>query len=327
MSKTRQTRIFILLTLVSDYVIIIKKAKEDLNMKQKKNKILHLAVIFMLLFTATGGFFVFTGLIPINKSLAEAKTKSKKKMPRFNPKLLAKEKKERAKLIKKYKLDDETIKKVDKYIKKFILRTRHFISFRQGLEDLNIIDENAKLIKKHKIIIGNDSDEELDFANNDNTLTATNSGISNAVNKVKHKRPPVKEYIVTRVHSGIYSSFTIPQTPGKPYKGGGMRPDGKIYDAEVITFSSNVSYLRIYRRLGKKLILKTYYIDKSKKILVPMNYIDIVRKDNKFYDSGLRMWRSYPPINHSYPGKDSNVFVTLSGSIEYTIRGVKKPEK
>ena len=67
-------------------------------------------MLFTLIFARNEDLSKLTNSITIT---AMAKTK----MPKFNAKLLKKEKKNRRKLIKKYKLDKTTVKKVDKWVK------------------------------------------------------------------------------------------------------------------------------------------------------------------------------------------------------------------
>lgn len=298
-------------------------------MKTKKTIII-IIMLFTLIFARNEDLSKLTNSITIT---AMAKTK----MPKFNAKLLKKEKKNRRKLIKKYKLDKATVKKVDKWVKQEILRTRHFVEFREGLCELGIIDENGKLIKKLRFIV--DNEDENNIINNTGGNTGNNNinqsqnpenntDDSNNNTKTNKSFTKAKQYIVTKVPAGMYTAPNHPYHGRKPYNGQGLRPDGKIYDVELYTFSSNVSYAVISRKYKNKIIKKSYMLDLITNTMTPMNHGKIENIGGSYCDSGTYMTSDNKNIRYymdvTENGMTKNISIEIQSSWEYVIRGVKK---
>ena len=276
-------------------------------------------------------------LSKLTNSITKTEAMAKTKMPKFNAKLLKKEKKNRRKLIKKYKLDKATVKKVDKWVKQEILRTRQFVEFFDGLYELDIIDENGKLIKKPRSIADNETENNITDNTGDNTGNNNsnqsqnpdnNTNSSNNNTKTNKPSTKAKQYIVTKVPAGIYTALNHPHNGYKPYNGLGMRPDGKIYNVSLYNFTSNVSYAIISRKYGNKLIMKSYIIDLMTNTMTPMNYGKIKNISNSYCDGGAYMTSDNKSLRYymdvTINGLTKNISVGIQDSWEYVIRGVKK---
>lgn len=299
-------------------------------MKTKKTIII-IMVLFALIFARN------EDLSKLTNSVTRIEAMAKTRIPKFNAKLLKKEKKNRRKLIKKYKLDKATVKKVDKWVKQEILRTRQFVEFSEGLYELDIIDENGKLIKKPRFIADNETENNITDNTGDNTGNNNsnqsqnpdnNTNSSNNNTKTNKPSTKAKQYIVTKVPAGIYTAPSHPHNGYKLYSGSGMRPDGKIYDVELYTFSSNVSYAVIERKHGNKLIRKSYIIDLMTNTMTPMNYGKIKNISNSYCDGGAYLTSDNKSLRYymdvTINGLTQNVSVEIQDSWEYVIRGVKK---
>ena len=107
-----------------------------------------------------------------------------------------------------------------------------------------------------------------------------------------------------------------------------MRPDGKIYNVGLYTFTSNVSYAVISRKYGNKIIMKSYLIDLMTNTMTPMNNSKIKAMSNIYVDGGSYMTsdriglRYY--MNVTTDGQTNTTSVEIQDSWEYVIRGVKK---
>lgn len=296
----------------------------------KTKKITIVIILFALIFARN------EDLSKLTNSVTRTEAMAKTRMPKFNKKLLKKEKKNRLKLIKKYKLDKATVKEVDKWVEQEILRTRHFVEFLEGLYELDIIDENGKLIKKPRFIADNETENNITDNTGDNTGNNNSNQLQNPDNntngnnnntEINKSSTKNKEYIVTKVPAGMYMS-------GHPYhgyglyNGTGMRPDGKIYDVELATFGSNISYAIIKRKHGNKIIMKSYIIDLMTNTMTPMNYGKIKNISHTYFDgntykkSDNKSLRFYKDITIN--GETTNVSVEIQDSWEYVIRGVKR---
>jgi myosin heavy chain kinase D len=296
----------------------------------KTKKIIIVMILFALIFAKS------EDLSKITNAMTRTEAMAKTKMPRFNSKLLKKEKKNRRRLIKKYKLDKATVKKVDKWVKNKILRTRRFIEFLEGLYELNIIDENGKLIKKPRFIANNEPGNDTTDVADNNTENNSNNQSQNPDNKTNNSNnnnknnktfTKPKQYIVTKVPAGMYTAPSHPHNGYRQYSGSGMRPDGKIYDVELYNFGSNISYAVISRKHGNKIISKSYMIDLMTNTMTPMNYGKINRINSSYADGGNYMKSDSKALRYyidvTINGVTSNITVEFQDSWEYVIRGVE----
>lgn len=287
-------------------------------MKTKKTIII-IMVMFAVIFARSENLSKFTNSVTRTESMA------KTKIPKFNAKLLKKEKKNRKKLIKKYNLDKATVKKVDTWVKKEILRTRHFVEFREGLYELDIIDENGKLIKKPRFIADNE-DENPNISDNNIGQSQNPNNTNNTENNKNFTKQ--KQYIVTTVPASMYTAPNHPYYGYKTYSGSGMRPDGKMYNVELFNFSSNVPYAVISKKHGNKIIMKSYIIDLTTNTMTPMNHSKIKNISTDYTDGGTytnsddKKTGYYTNITTN--DQTSNVYIEIQDSWEYAIRGVKK---
>lgn len=292
----------------------------------KTKKIIIVMILFALFFARSEDLSKITNVMTRTEAMA------KTKMPRFNSKLLKKEKKNRRRLIKKYKLDKATVKKVDKWVKNKILRTRRFIEFLEGLYELDIIDENGKLIKKPRFIADNEPENNnTDIAdnntgnNNSNQSQNPDNNTNNSNNNKPFTKP--KKYIVTKVPASMYTALNHPYNGYRPYNRQGMRPDGKIYDVELYNFGSNISYAIINRKHGNKIITKSYMIDLMTNTMTPMNYGKITRINGSYADGGNYMKSDSKALRYyidvTTNGVTGNITVEIQDSWEYVIRGVE----
>ena len=288
-------------------------------------------VLFALIFVRS------EGLSKLTNSVTRAEAMAKTRIPKFNEKLLKKEKKNRRKLIKKYKLDKATVKKVDKWVKQEILRTRQFVGFFDGLYELDIIDENGKLIKKPRFIADNETENNITDNTGDNTGNNNSNQSQNPDNNTnnnndnrKNNKPSTKtkKYIVTKVPAGLYIDDGHPYHGYKPYSGSGMRTDGKIYDVELYTFGSNISYAVINRKHGNKIIMKSYLINLMTNTMTPMNYNKIKAMSSTYLDDGTYKTSNNNNLgyykNVTVNGQTKLIYIEIQDSWEYVIRGVKK---
>lgn len=273
---------------------------------------------------------------------SDASVKNKKEMPRFNEKLVAKDKKERAALIKKLKLSKDIIKKADDAANEYKLNKRKYRTFKQALLTLGTINGNKftlnKPKKKHKIVIGNDNDENEDLIFHKNEDIGANLAESNVIPNVNinpkagiaenTNKNAKKKYVMTVVPSNIYTAAGHPLLNGGKYTGSGMRPDGKIYDISSYMFTSNVAYTVISRKVDDKVIMKSYLIDFANGKLVPMNYAKINAMRSAYTSGGNFMTDSDKSLTYSViktvNGVTSKVQIDLQSSKEYAIQGVKK---
>ena len=273
---------------------------------------------------------------------SDASVKNKKEMPRFNEKLVAKDKKERASLIKKLKLSKDIIKKTDDIDTAYKLKKRKFMTFKTALITLGTIENNKftpnKPKKKYKIIIGNDNDENEDLIFHKNEDIGANLAESNVIPNVNINpkagltenadKNAKKKYVITIVPSNIYTAAGHPLLNGGKYTGTGMRPDGKIYDISSYMFTSNVAYTVISRKVDDKVIMKSYLIDFANGKLVPMNYAKINAMRSAYTSGGNFMTDSDKSLTYSViktvNGVTNRVEIDLQSSKEYVIQGIKK---
>lgn len=271
-----------------------------------------------------------------------ASVKNKREMPRFNEKLVAKDKKERKNLIAKLKLTKDIIKKADDIADAYKLKKRKYMTFKEALLTLGTIKGDKftpnKPKKKFKIVIGNDNDENEDIAFHKNEDIGTSLAKSDDTPNVNinpkaglpenTNKNAKKKYVMTIVPSNIYTAAGHPLLNGGKYTGAGMRPDGKIYDISSYMFTSNVAYTVISRKVDDKVIMKSYLIDFANGKLVPMNYAKINTMRSAYTSGGNFMTDSDKSLTYSIiktvNGVTSKVQIDLQSSKEYAIQGIKK---